>query len=95
VAGKYHLTDQDFLNEGADQILALGVRVIKVWFYSNELKDPKAMAPLVGATHASPVQVRGFWLICPDGTKAWTWDYFHALFTSANRTAPDLSRTPK
>jgi hypothetical protein len=32
VAGKYHLTDKDFLNEGADQILSLGSRVIKVWF---------------------------------------------------------------
>ncbi|MCU0918634.1 MAG: hypothetical protein MUC88_29365 [Planctomycetes bacterium] len=35
VAGKYHLTDKDFLNEGADQILSLGSRVIKVWFYSG------------------------------------------------------------
>jgi len=31
VAGKYHLTDKDFLNEGADQILALGSRVIKLY----------------------------------------------------------------
>jgi len=32
VSGQYYLTDKDFLNEGADQILALGSRVIKVWF---------------------------------------------------------------
>jgi hypothetical protein len=32
VSGKYYLTDKDYLNEGADQILALGSRVIKVWF---------------------------------------------------------------
>jgi len=38
VAGKYHLTDKDFLNEGADEILALGSRVIKVWF-SNPPKS--------------------------------------------------------
>ena len=31
VAGKYHLTDKDFLNEGADEILALGSRVIKLY----------------------------------------------------------------
>jgi hypothetical protein len=31
VAGKYRLTDEDFLNEGADQILALGSRVIKLY----------------------------------------------------------------
>ncbi len=35
VAGKYHLTDKDFMSEGADQILDLGSRVIKVWFESN------------------------------------------------------------
>jgi hypothetical protein len=34
VDGKYHLTEKDFLNEGADQILALGSRVIKVWFHN-------------------------------------------------------------
>ena len=35
VSGKYHLTDKDFLNEGADQILALGSRVIKVWLHKG------------------------------------------------------------
>ena len=38
VDGKYHLTDKDFLNEGAEQILTLGSRVIKVWFH-NPLKS--------------------------------------------------------
>lgn len=33
VAGKYHFTQDDFLNEGADKILELGSRVIKVWFH--------------------------------------------------------------
>ena len=31
VAGKYHLTDKDFLAEGADRVLALGSRVIKLY----------------------------------------------------------------
>lgn len=31
-AGKYNFTDKDFLNEGADELLELGTRVIKVWF---------------------------------------------------------------
>ncbi|MBN2131325.1 MAG: hypothetical protein JW741_17625 [Sedimentisphaerales bacterium] len=39
VAGRYHLTDKDFLSEGADQILALGSRVIKVWFFSGRGSD--------------------------------------------------------
>lgn len=34
-AGKYNFTGEDFLNEGADQLLALGTRVIKVWFDPN------------------------------------------------------------
>jgi hypothetical protein len=40
VAGKYCLTDEDFLNEGADQILALGSRVIKVWFHDLQKSYP-------------------------------------------------------
>ena len=32
VGGRYSFTDQDFLNEGADRLLELGTRVIKVWF---------------------------------------------------------------
>ena len=61
-----------------------GCPYIIYWqLYCNELKAPNAKVPLVGATHASPVQVRGFWLIRPDGTKAWTWDYFHGLFAAA------------
>jgi len=32
VAGRYSFSDEDFLNEGADRLLELGTRVIKVWF---------------------------------------------------------------
>jgi len=68
-----------------------GCPYIVYWqLYCNELKDPKAVPPVQNND-----VVRGFWLIRPDGTKAWTWDYFHGLFTSVNRTAPDLSRVPK
>lgn len=45
VAGRYHLTDKDFLNEGADQVLALGARVIKVWFYGKQHEGPKGVYP--------------------------------------------------
>jgi hypothetical protein len=40
VAGKYHFTDGDFLNEGADEVLKLGSRVIKVWFTNMERSYP-------------------------------------------------------
>ncbi|HKH46035.1 MAG TPA: hypothetical protein VKM72_15350 [Thermoanaerobaculia bacterium] len=38
-AGKYNLTEEDFLNEGANKLLEMGTRVIKVWFdpYSTPL----------------------------------------------------------
>jgi hypothetical protein len=45
VAGRYYLTDKDFLNEGADQILALGSRVIKVWFYGKRHEHPQSVYP--------------------------------------------------
>lgn len=40
----YHLTDQDILNEGADQATKLGMRVIKVWL-SNGNETPATMYP--------------------------------------------------
>lgn len=37
--GKYNFTDQDYLNEGADRILDLGSRVIKVFLIPSTIKD--------------------------------------------------------
>jgi endo-1,4-beta-mannosidase len=55
-----------------------GCPYIVYWqLYCNELKDPRARPPV-----RSNDAVRGFWLIRPDGTKAWTWDYFHGLFAA-------------
>ncbi len=55
-----------------------GCPYVVYWeLYCNELKDPNAQPPV-----KSNDAVRGFWLIRPDGTKAWTWDYFHGLFTA-------------
>jgi hypothetical protein len=45
VAGRYHLTEKDFLSEGADEILALGSRVIKVWFYGKDHRRPAGSYP--------------------------------------------------
>lgn len=41
IAGRYNFTSTDYLNEGADQLLALGTRVIKVWVSL----DPKEQYP--------------------------------------------------
>jgi hypothetical protein len=58
-----------------------GCPYIVYWqLYCNELKAPKKQ-PLVRSNDA----VRGFWLIRPDGSKAWTWDYFHRLLNPNGR----------
>jgi hypothetical protein len=40
-AGRYNFTEEDFLNEGAERVLELGSRVIKVWF----TLDPESSYP--------------------------------------------------
>src|SRR4051794_13455387 len=38
-AGKYNFSEQDYLNEGADQILETGSRVIKVFVYPGHMEE--------------------------------------------------------
>jgi len=45
VAGRYYHTKKDFLNEGADEVLAMGSRVIKLWFYAKRHEHPEAVYP--------------------------------------------------
>ncbi|NEU58610.1 hypothetical protein [Halorussus sp. MSC15.2] len=45
VDGDYHLTDENFLNEGAKQIRNLGSRVIKVWLTHVAGDDPHNKYP--------------------------------------------------
>jgi hypothetical protein len=52
-----------------------GCPYIVYWqLYCNELKDSQVKPPV-----KTNDAVRGFWLIRPDGSKTWTWDYFHQL----------------
>jgi len=43
VTGRYYHTKKDFLNEGADEVLAMGSRVIKLWFYAKRHEHPHAV----------------------------------------------------
>ena len=45
VHGGYYHTKKDNLNEGADEILAMGSRVIKLWFYGKRYEHPEAVYP--------------------------------------------------
>ena len=58
-----------------------GCPYIIYWqLYCNELEDRKELPPV----HSNNA-VRGFWLIRPDGSRAWTWDYFHGLLNSGSQ----------
>jgi hypothetical protein len=60
--------------------LKWGCPYIVYWqLYCNELKDGSVKPPV-----KSNDAVRGFWLIRPDGTKAWVWDYFHDLLNQSS-----------
>lgn len=45
VIGRYYHTKKDYLNEGADEVLAMGSRVIKLWFYAKRHEHPNAAYP--------------------------------------------------
>jgi hypothetical protein len=54
-----------------------GCFYIVYWqLYCNELEDRKQLLPV----HSNDA-VRGFWLIRPDGSKAWAWEYFYGLLS--------------
>jgi hypothetical protein len=61
-----------------------GCPYIVYWqLYCNELRPGKGPAPVKGND-----DVRGFWLIRPDGSKAWAWQYFRGLLNRP-KTKPD------
>lgn len=45
VTGRYFHTKKDYLNEGADEVLAMGSRVIKLWFYAKRHEHPPSVYP--------------------------------------------------
>jgi endo-1,4-beta-mannosidase len=64
--------------------LAWGCPYIVYWqLYCNELKDNKERPPV-----RSNDAVRGFWLIRPDGSKSWVWDYFYGLLNPDSQKVP-------
>jgi len=70
---------QEAIPNAVKTALEWGCPYIVYWqLYCNELKDKKGRGPVGGND-----DVRGFWLVRPDGSKAWTWDYFHGLLNPA------------
>ena len=84
--GEFGMPENNFSLEQIQTAIPNAVRTALDWgcpyvvywqLYCNELKDQTARPP-VKANDA----VRGFWLIRPDGSRTWTWDYFHGLLTA-------------
>jgi hypothetical protein len=64
--------------------LAWGCPYIVYWqLYCNEFEGHEQLSPA-----RSNDAVRGFWLIRPDGSKAWTWDYFYGLLNASGQKDP-------
>ncbi|MBI4978598.1 MAG: hypothetical protein HZC28_14050 [Spirochaetes bacterium] len=62
-----------------ESALAWGAVYIAYWeIYCNELRDGVKLEP---GSMAKNDDVRGFWLIRPDGSFTQTWDYMKAIFT--------------
>lgn len=68
-AGRYNFTKKDFLNEGTDQILKLGTRVIKLWFtadpakaypFNSKWKKPRNLVELAKSTYYRKVFAKPF-----------------------------------
>jgi hypothetical protein len=81
--GEFGMPENKFYPEKIQKVIPGAVETALNWgcpyivywqLYCNELKDKK-QKPLVKSNDA----VQGFWLIRPDGSKAWTWDYFYEL----------------
>jgi len=87
--GEFGMPENNFSTEQIQKVIPGVVKIALDWgcpyiiywqLYCNELKDPKQLVP-VGSNDA----VRGFWLIRPDGSKAWTWKYFYGLLSLGDK----------
>jgi hypothetical protein len=81
--GEFGMPENEFSAERIRDMIPHVVETARDWgcpyivywqLYCNELKPRRQPTPVT-----SNDAVRGFWLIRPDGSKAWTWDYFHGL----------------
>jgi len=90
--GEFGMPENKFSAEQIQKAIPAAVETALDWgcpyvvywqLYCNELQDPNESPPV-----KSNNSVRGFWLIRPDGSKAWTWEYFHKLLSSGGRQKP-------
>ena len=87
--GEFGMPENNFAAEQIQKAIPSAVQTALDWgcpyivywqLYCNELQDANQSPPV-----RSNDAVRGFWLIRPDGSKAWTWEYFHTLLNSSGR----------
>ena len=69
---------QKAIPDAVKTALDWGCPYILYWqLYCNELADRQQQPPI-----RQNEAVRGFWLIRPDGSKTWTWEYFYGLLNT-------------
>jgi len=88
--GEYGMPENNYSAEQIQKAIPNAVQTALEWgcpyivywqLYCNELK--KGTPPVKNND-----DVRGFWLIRPDGSKAWTWDYFYQLLNKKSLSQP-------
>ncbi|MHC4326094.1 MAG: hypothetical protein ACYSUX_17630, partial [Planctomycetota bacterium] len=81
--GEFGIPENEFSAEQIRKVIPNVVKTALDWgcpyiiywqLYCNELENRKVSPPV----HSNNA-VRGFWLIRPDGSKAWAWEYFYGL----------------
>ncbi|MGB2866041.1 MAG: hypothetical protein WBC05_22095, partial [Sedimentisphaerales bacterium] len=81
--GEFGMPENKFPTEQIQKVIPNVVTTALDWgcpyiiywqLYCNELEDSRELPPV----HSNNA-VRGFWLIRPDGSRTWTWDYFYGL----------------
>lgn len=81
--GEFGMPENNFSPEQVQKAIPNAVATALDWgcpyivywqLYCNELADRRQQPPV-----RSNDAVRGFWLIRPDGSRAWTWEYFYGL----------------
>jgi hypothetical protein len=87
--GEFGMPENKFTGEQIQKAIPKVVTTALDWgcpyviywqLYCNELRESKELPPV-----RSNNAVRGFWLIRPDSSRAWTWEYFHGLLSSGDQ----------